>query len=109
MRRLSVLLLLIASCICASAQIRNRLGVGNEVYLKYANGRIRQFDGSNILLADSIYRYGMHKSDSRIRMLALSLELPPRYIRNDTARVKEIVAELKSMSGTVPLCVNSIS
>ena len=99
MRRLSVLLLLIASCVCASAQIRNRLGVGNEVYLKYANGRIRQFDGSNILLADSIYRYGMHKSDSRIRMLALSLELPPRYIRNDTARVKEIVAELKSMSG----------
>lgn len=99
MRRLPVLLLLIASCVCASAQIRNRLGVGNELYLKYANGRIRQFDESNILLADSIYRYGVHKSDSRIRMLALSLELPPRYILNDTARVKEIVAELKSMSG----------
>ena len=99
MRRFWVLLLLVVSCVCASAQIRNRLGVGNELYLKYANGRIRQFDESNILLADSIYRYGVHKSDSRIRMLALSLELPPRYIRNDTARVKEIVAELKSMSG----------
>ncbi|MBO4723906.1 MAG: hypothetical protein J5596_01115 [Bacteroidaceae bacterium] len=98
MRRLLVLLLMIASCVCASAQIRNRLGVGNELYLKYANGRIRQFDESNIMLADSIYRYGVHKSDSRIRMLALSLELPPRFIRNDTVRVNEIVAELKSMS-----------
>lgn len=99
MKRLVVILLTVVSCVCASAQIRNRLDVGNELYLKYANGRIRQFDESNILLADSIYRYGVHKSDSRIRMLALSLELPPRFIRNDTLRVKEIVAELKSMSG----------
>ena len=99
MRRLLAFLLVIASCVCASAQIRNRLGVGNELYLKYANGRIRQFDESNILLADSIYRYGVHKSDSRVKMLALSLELPPRYIRNDSVRVKEIVAELKSMAG----------
>ncbi len=99
MKRLVVILLTVVFCVCASAQIRNRLDVGNELYLKYANGRIRQFDESNILLADSIYRYGVHKSDSRIRMLALSLELPPRFIRNDTLRVKEIVAELKSMSG----------
>ncbi len=98
MKRLVVILFIIVSSVCASAQIRNRLGVGNELYLKYANGRIRQFDESNILLADSIYRYGVHKSDSRIRMLALSLELPPRFIRNDTVRVSEIVSELKSMS-----------
>ena len=99
MRRLIAILLVIVSWSCATAQIRNRLGVGNELYLKYANGRIRQFDESNILLADSIYRYGVRKSDSRIRMLALSLELPPRFIRNDTERVDEIVSELKSMSG----------
>ena len=98
MKRRLVLLLMILSCVCASAQIRNRLGVGNELYLKYANGRIRQFDESNILLADSIYRYGIHKGDSRIKMLALSLELPPRFIRNDSLRVREIVAELKSMA-----------
>lgn len=90
--------LIILSSVCAAAQIRNRLEVGNELYLKYANGRIRQFDESNILLADSIYRYGIHKNDSRIRMLALSLELPPRFIRNDEDRVAEIVSELKSMS-----------
>ena len=98
MRRFAVLLLMIVSCVCASAQIRNRLGVGNELYLKYANGRIRQFDESNILLADSIYRFGIHKGDSRIKMLALSLELPPRFIRNDIERVDAIVAELKSMA-----------
>lgn len=98
MKRFIALLMIVFS-VCASAQIRNRLGVGNELYLKYANGRIRQYDESNIALADSIYRYGIHKSDSRIRMLALSLELPPRFIRNDTVRVAEIVAELKSMSG----------
>lgn len=98
MKRRLVLLLMILSCVCASAQIRNRLGVGNELYLKYANGRIRQFDESNIQLADSIYRYGIHKGDSRIKMLALSLELPPRFIRNDSLRVREIVAELKSMA-----------
>ena len=98
MKRRLVLLFMILSCVCASAQIRNRLGVGNELYLKYANGRIRQFDESNILLADSIYRYGIHKGDSRIKMLALSLELPPRFIRNDSLRVREIVAELKSMA-----------
>ena len=98
MRRFSVFLLVCLSFVCASAQIRNRLGVGDGLYLKYANGRIRQFDESNILLADSIYRYGIHKGDSRIKMLALSLELPPRFIRNDSLRVREIVAELKSMA-----------
>lgn len=97
-RRLLLLLLVSVPFINSPGQIRNRLGVGNELYLKYAGGRIRQFEESNIQLADSIYRYGQHKSDSRIRMLALSLELPPRFIRNDTVRVREIVAELKSMS-----------
>lgn len=99
MKRLVAILLIIVSSVCATAQIRNRLGVGNELYLKYANGRIRQFDESNILLADSIYRYGVYKKDSRIRMLALSLELPPRFMQNDNGRVAEIVGELKSMSG----------
>lgn len=99
MKRLVILFMIVVSSVCATAQIRNRLGVGNELYLKYANGRIRQFDESNILLADSIYRYGVYKSDSRIRMLALSLELPPRFMRNETGRVEEIVSELKSMSG----------
>lgn len=99
MKRFIILLIVIVSSVCASAQIRNRLGVGNELYLKYANGRIRQFDESNILLADSIYRYGIRKSDSRIRMLALSLELPPRFMRDERERVDEIVSELKSMSG----------
>ena len=97
-RRLLLLLLVNVSFVCSSGQIRNRLGVGNELYLRYASGRIRQFDESNIPLADSIYRFGVYKSDSRIRMLALSLELPPRFIRNDTARVDEIISELKSMS-----------
>lgn len=98
-KRLALMAMAVMYCLCASAQIRNRLGIGNELYLKYANGRLRQFDESNILLADSIYRFGEYKHDTRILMLALSLELPPRFIRNDTVRVNEIVSELKSMSG----------
>lgn len=97
-KRILLFILAFFSFACSYGQIRNRLGVGNELYLKYASGRLRQFDESNILLADSIYRYGIHKSDARIRMLALSLELPPRFIRNETDRVEEIVTELKSMS-----------
>lgn len=99
MKRVVALIIAVMTVVGSYAQIRNRLGVGNELFLKYANGRIRQYDESNILLADSIYRYGVIKSDSRIRMLALSLELPPRFIRNDTLRVADIVSELKSMAG----------
>ena len=98
-KRLAFMAMAVMCCMSASAQIRNRLGIGNELYLKYANGRLRQFDESNILLADSIYRFGEYKHDTRILMLSLSLELPPRFIRNDTVRVNEIVSELKSMSG----------
>lgn len=98
MRRILALILVFVTAVSASAQIRNRLGVGNELYLKYANGRIRQFDESNLLLADSIYRFGELKNDARIRMLGLSLELPARFIRNDSLRVAEIVSELKGMA-----------
>lgn len=86
------------SAVSSVGQIRNRLEVSKEIFLKYADGRIKQYDVSNILLADSLYRYGDYKNDSRVRMLALSLELPPRFIQNDTSRIKSIVAELKSMA-----------
>lgn len=94
---MAFLLLLTAAPV--KGQIRNRLEVNNEVYLKYANGSIRKYDPSNLILADSIYQYGVWKNDSRYRMLALSLELPPRFIQHDSIRSAQIVAELKSMAG----------
>ena len=36
MRRIAALILVFVTAVSASAQIRNRLGVGNELYLKYA-------------------------------------------------------------------------
>ena len=98
MKRTLLILVMTLLTVSAVGQIRNRLEVNKEIFLKYADGRIRQYDKANILLADSIYRYGELKNDSRIRMLALSLELPPRFVLNDTARIKAIVAELKSMA-----------
>lgn len=98
MKRWLIILALSMSAVSSVGQIRNRLEVSKEIFLKYADGRIKQYDVSNILLADSLYRYGDYKNDSRVRMLALSLELPPRFIQNDTLRIKSIVAELKSMA-----------
>lgn len=94
---ISVLLLFL--CVPVQGQIRNRLDVNTEVYLKYANGSIRQFDESNLILADSIYQFGVYKNDSRYKMLALSLELPARFMQRDSLRMENIVAELKSMAG----------
>ena len=47
MRRFAVLLLMIVSCVCASAQIRNRLGVGN--------GHIRDCLFRNIKIENTRY------------------------------------------------------
>lgn len=99
MKRSLAILLVLFFCIPSFGQIRNRLGVNNEVYLRYANGRIRQYDASNLVLADSIYEFGEYKKDSRYKMLALSLELPARYVLHDSLRMRAIVSELKSMAG----------
>ena len=98
MKRLTFILFVVFFSLTSTAQIRNRLDVKKEIFLRYADGRIRQYDSSNLLLADSIYRYGKLKNDSRVKMLGLSLELPPRFVTGDTVRVKEIVSELKTMA-----------
>ena len=87
-------------CVQASGQIRNRLGVDDAIFLRYANGRMQQYNPQNILVADSLYRHGVYKNDANIKMLALSLELPVRYSSRDSLRVEEIVKELKILSNT---------
>ena len=98
--RLMMAFLLLASGLSAYGQIRNRLGVDDVVFQRYANGRMQQYNPENLLVADSIYRHGVYKNDTRVKMLALSLELPVRFIGKDTTRVNEIVTELKALSNT---------
>jgi len=91
-------LLLLAVGLAASGQIRNRLGIEDAIFLRYANGRMQQYNPENILVADSIYRHGVYKNDPGMKMLALSLELPVRFVQKDSVRVGAIVKELKSLS-----------
>lgn len=84
-------------CLPCGAQIRNRMGVKEEVFLKYADGRLQQYNPDNLALADSIYGYGRFHNDARYRALALSLELPVRCSQGDFERAEQIRAEFKQL------------
>lgn len=94
--------LLIAALACllvlpASAQIVNRLRVDQETFLRYAYGRMQQFNPDNLALADSIYAAGVKKNDWRYLSLALSLEMPVRFAQHEYGRMDETAAELKEL------------
>ena len=80
------------------AQIINRLNVDKDIFLRYAYGRMQQYNPSNIVLADSIYAVGVARDNSKLRALALALELPARYALNDTVRMDTIVKEIKAIT-----------
>lgn len=84
-------------CLPVQGQIRNRMQVRNDIYLKYANGRLQQYNPDNLILADSIYAYGLLKNDARYKALGLSLEMPVRYSMDDEERVKTIASEMKTL------------
>ncbi len=97
LRRLLLALLAGLLCLPVPAQIVNRLRVDQETFLRYAYGRMQQFNPDNLALADSIYAAGVRKDDYRYKCLALSLEMPVRFAQHDYSRMDETAAELKDL------------
>ena len=99
-KKLLLTAMLISGSVCLSlqGQIVNRLNVDKDIFLRYAYGRMQQYNPSNIILADSIYAVGVAKENSKLRALALALELPARYAQNDTVRMDTIVKEIKAIT-----------
>lgn len=77
------------------AQIVNRLRVDQETFLRYAYGRMQQFNPDNLALADSLYNLGSQKDNFRYRCLALSLEMPVRFAQGEYDRMDQTVEEMK--------------
>lgn len=98
--RICLIILMVISLIPrCNAQIQNRLKVSDDIYLRYAYGRMQPFNLDNIKLADSIYYIGHENEDKRLMSLALSLELPVRYYTGEYARMDSIASELKRLIG----------
>ena len=81
----------------SAAQIVNRLKVSDEIFQRYAYGRMQMFNPANLPLADSIYRVGEQRESFRLKCLGLSLEMPVRFAMGDYARMDAAVAEIKEL------------
>ena len=81
------------------AQIVNRLNVKDNIFQRYAYGKMQPYSPANIVLADSIYLVGAARGDIKLKSLALSLELSARYAMNEYERMDSIVSELKALAG----------
>ena len=95
MRRLLLLVTALLVCRGAGAQIVNRLRVDQDTFLRYAYGRMQQFNPANLALADSLYAAGQAQGNFRYKCLALSLEMPVRFARGEYERMDEVAAEVK--------------
>lgn len=95
MRRLLAGVLALLLSWGAGAQIVNRLRVDQDTFLRYAYGRMQQFNPANLALADSLYAAGQAQGNFRYKCLALSLEMPVRFARGEYERMDEVAAEVK--------------
>ena len=95
MRRLLLLVTALLLSWGAGAQIVNRLRVDQDTFLRYAYGRMQQFNPANLALADSLYAAGQAQGNFRYKCLALSLEMPVRFARGEYERMDEVAAEVK--------------
>ena len=99
LRRLFISLCAILACLGARGQIVNRLRVDQDTFLRYAYGRMQQFNPSNLALADSLYSVGARKDNICYKCLALSLEMPVRFSQGEYARMDEAAREVKQLLG----------
>ena len=81
----------------AGAQIVNRLRVDQDTFLRYAYGRMQQFNPTNLALADSLYKAGEAQGNFRYKCLALSLEMPVRFARGEYDRMDQVAEEVKTL------------
>jgi len=99
LRRLLITLCACLLCFSAAGQIINRLRVDQDTFLRYAYGRMQQFNPRNLALADSLYSVGVRKDNICYKCLALSLEMPIRFSQGDYARMDETALEVKQLLG----------
>ena len=99
LRRLLITLCACLLCFSAAGQIVNRLRVDQDTFLRYAYGRMQQFNPRNLALADSLYSVGVRKDNICYKCLALSLEMPIRFSQGDYARMDETALEVKQLLG----------
>ncbi len=99
LRRLLITLCACLLCLSAAGQIVNRLRVDQDTFLRYAYGRMQQFNPHNLALADSLYSVGVRKDNICYKCLALSLEMPIRFSQGEYARMDETALEVKQLLG----------
>ena len=97
MRKALLILLLVLWGLGGRAQIVNRLRVDQETFLRYAYGRMQEYNAGNLALADSLYQAGVQQNNFRYKCLGLSLEMPVRFARGEYARMDETAAEIKEL------------
>ena len=97
MKRTLLILLLVLCSLGSQAQITNRLRVDKETFLRYAYGRMQEYNPANLPLADSLYQEGVRQNNFRYKCLGLSLEMPVRFAQGDYARMDETAAEIKEL------------
>lgn len=84
-------------CVAAPGQIVNRLRVDQKTFLRYAYGRMQEFNEDNLFLADSLYAEGQAQGNFRLKCLGLSLEMPVRYSQGQYERMDSTAAEIKRL------------
>ena len=97
MRRILLCAVLLCLSLVSRAQIVNRLRVDQDTFLRYAYGRMQEFNPDNLALADSLYRMGEEQGNFRYKCLGLSLEMPVRFAQGDYARMDQTAAEIKTL------------
>ena len=96
MRRLLLCFSLLL-CLASRAQIVNRLHVDQDIFLRYAQGRMQEFNPDNLALADSLYQQGVQQNNFRYKCLGLSLEMPVRFVLGEYERMDATAAEIKEL------------
>ena len=66
-RKLFLTALACLACLASQAQIVNRLRVDRDTFIRYAYGRMQQFNPDNLALADSLYVMGGPKEHFRYK------------------------------------------
>ena len=89
MKRIFLILLLVFCSLGSQAQITNRLRVDKETFLRYAYGRMQEYNPANLALTDSLYQEGVRQNNFRYKCLGLSLEMPVRFAQGDYDRMDE--------------------
>ncbi len=97
MKKILISALAALLCLAAPGQIVNRLRVDQKTFLRYAYGRMQEFNPENLFLADSLYQAGVAQGNFRYKCLALSLEMPVRYHLGEYGRMDACVAEIKEL------------